>query len=258
MSTTVINVFSNIKEASDGFCDLWKSQIPFATSKTLNNMTFNIAKRKLPVDTQNEFAGGSTAFTKRGFIYDKSTKQQLWTTIETNPENQYLALQILGGVRKLSDMKESRNMTLTNVDGTKTTTRAILSPYAKNVASKMTKEGNLNQKPRATIFKRASKNGFVGFLPRKGWGKGAQSKSAGAYVRVGRGKNATIKKMINLTTRDFRYRAKFKFAENVAEGVNAPRWGFAAQFPVEVERAVISNLKHTQRKIDAKMKKIMG
>jgi hypothetical protein len=84
--------------------DAIRKQMPFATSRALNQMAFQVSQ-----DLRNQtpaFFDRPNAYTRKGFFYTRSTKADLVATVtagDTRDPNdrrrQYLARQIVGGTR---------------------------------------------------------------------------------------------------------------------------------------------------------------
>ena len=76
-----INVKVDIDNATRFLNVVKKDQIPFAASKTLNDLAYNLSQRVLPQKTQETFEGGATPFTQKGFRYKRSSKRDLIATV---------------------------------------------------------------------------------------------------------------------------------------------------------------------------------
>ena len=61
-----INVKSNIKEITKFTTTVQKKQIPFATSRALNDTAFNIARKDLPKFANRIFTGGAVQLNHAG------------------------------------------------------------------------------------------------------------------------------------------------------------------------------------------------
>ena len=84
-----IDLRSNIKEVTKDLSKTQKKQIPFATSQTLNQLAYELTKKKgtgvIGKATNKKFdkksGKGSTKFTQKNFFYDKSSKRSLTATV---------------------------------------------------------------------------------------------------------------------------------------------------------------------------------
>lgn len=95
-----IDIRSNIKEVTKYLTNVQKEQIPFAASRTLNDLAFKLARQVLPDETEKTFEGGATAFTRKGFRYTKSTKRDLIATVFIDPARaKYMKFMVQGGTR---------------------------------------------------------------------------------------------------------------------------------------------------------------
>lgn len=95
-----INVSSNIKEVKKELSKIEQQQIPFAASKTLNQIAFKAAREVLPKDADKTFQGGATRFTQRGFKYTKSNKRNLTAWVFIDPvTHDYMRFMVQGGRR---------------------------------------------------------------------------------------------------------------------------------------------------------------
>ncbi len=155
-----IDIRSNIKELTKELTKIQKEQIPFATSKTLNEIAYRAAKQELPKKPDEVFAGGAVNFTKTGFNYKKSTKRNLIASVFINPTRaKYMQFMVQGGAR-FPDK------------------RAIL---VSTKHSKLTKQGNLPRHYVRTIL--SDKQKYFSGIPK---GKGNDQDYAGIWERYGR------------------------------------------------------------------------
>ena len=96
-----IGIKADIKRATRKLNNAAKKQIPFAASKSLNELAFNISRKSLPKKADQVFEGGATSFTKRGFKYIKSTKRKLTSVVYIDDrQGKYMRYQVDGGERK--------------------------------------------------------------------------------------------------------------------------------------------------------------
>ena len=70
-----IDVTSSIDAAMAGLLDFEKKQVPFAASKTINDLAYEISRNVMPKEADSTFEGRATQFTKRGFKYSKSSRE---------------------------------------------------------------------------------------------------------------------------------------------------------------------------------------
>lgn len=95
-----IDIRSNIKEVTKYLTNVQKEQIPFAASRTLNELAFKLARQTMPEEADKTFEGGATPFTRKGFQYTKSTKRDLLASVFVNPTRaKYMQFMISGGTR---------------------------------------------------------------------------------------------------------------------------------------------------------------
>jgi len=96
-----ISVEFNIKEVTDYLTDLEKKQVPFATSRAINDVLFEARKEEM-VQIPN-FIDRPNPFTKRAFKVEKSHKKQkvINGSLIIKPiQWDYLQHQVKGGVRR--------------------------------------------------------------------------------------------------------------------------------------------------------------
>ncbi len=95
-----ISVKDDLDQLSRKLTYLQRDQIPFAVSKTLNQIAFNLSRQIMPQETDKTFEGGATRFTQRGFKYKKSDKRHLWVDIFIDKaQAKYMKFMIAGGTR---------------------------------------------------------------------------------------------------------------------------------------------------------------
>lgn len=92
-----ISVKDNIKDVVKSLSRIEKKQVPFAASQAINDVAYGLAKKQLPVEMDSTFAGGATPYTKRGFKFKKSSKQNLKAKVYS--ELDYMKLMVHGGQR---------------------------------------------------------------------------------------------------------------------------------------------------------------
>ena len=103
-----VSVKANVKQLTKGLNKIQRKQIPFATSKALNTLAFDV--RKTLQTVLPEYIDQPTPYTTRAIQVEKSTKKKLITTVGFRgfgfgkgkgsvPPAEYMALQIGGGTR---------------------------------------------------------------------------------------------------------------------------------------------------------------
>jgi hypothetical protein len=94
-----INVKADIKAATAKLNSVQRRQVPFATSKALNDTAWEVVKeeqRQMPAKLDRP-----TLFSIRAFGVDRSTKSKLFATVFVKPiQAAYLIFQIFGGRQK--------------------------------------------------------------------------------------------------------------------------------------------------------------
>jgi len=201
-----ISIESDVKRLSATLNRAQRTQIPFAISKTLNQIAYQVAKETMPKKADQTFAGGATPFTKRGFKYVKSTKNKLWATVFIDKDQaKYMKFMVQGGTR----FPEKR---------------AIL---VSTKQSRLNKYGNI---PRGTLQKMIDdRSKFF-----KGTPKGKPNAPAGIWERYGRkGRSSSAGQKIRLValyTSEAQYKPLFPFGEFTEGVVFSRRDGFALKF----------------------------
>jgi hypothetical protein len=210
-----INVSANIKEVTRQLSRTQKRQIPFATSRALNDTAFSIARKDLPRFADRIFTGGAVPFTKRGFKFIKSNKRKGTTNYLTafvfidKLQGSYMKFQVDGGVRKPKR-------------------KAILIPTNK---LRVNKYGNITRATRSNIINNKSKY-FKG-VPKGRFGEVYE----GIWERSG--DNQKIR-MVAKYKDDARYNKKFPFPTIVEKLVNNRTKGFRARFEQRLREALAS------------------
>ena len=103
-----ISVKADVKALTKGLDKIQRKQIPFATSKALNPLAFDV--RKTLQDVLPEYLDIPTPYTIRGVQVEKSTKKKLVSKVGFRsktfgkgqgsvPQADYMELQIKGGTR---------------------------------------------------------------------------------------------------------------------------------------------------------------
>jgi hypothetical protein len=207
-----INVSADLKEMSRKLSYLQREQIPFAASRTLNELAYDIARKTMPQKADDIFEGGATAFTKKGFKYEKSNKRNLIAKVFVDErQKEYMKFMIQGGTRFPRK-------------------RAIL---VSTKYSKLNKYGNFPRGKVADML--GDKKKFFSGQP-----KGQTSKPPGIWERYGRGSKSGGQRirLVALYTQDANYTPLFPFG-TFAEGVVFSRNdGFAKRFRDNLARAL--------------------
>lgn len=210
-----INVKVDIDKATRFLNTVQKDQIPFAASKTLNDLAFNLSQKVLPQKTQETFEGGATPFTRRGFRYKRSSKRDLIATVFIDPARaEYMKFMVDGGTR----FPKRRSILVS-------TKQSKLNQYG-NIP-----RGTLKQMvdDKAKFFKGIPK-GRTGEQYEGIWERyGRKSKDGGERIR-----------MVAKYTNKAGYKPKYPMG-TFAEGVVFSRSdGFQAKFLVNLQRAMAS------------------
>jgi hypothetical protein len=213
--TMQINVKIDVDKATRYLNVVNKDQIPFAASKTLNDLAFNISQKVLPQKTRETFEGGATPFTQKGFRYKRSSKRDLIATVFIDPVRaEYMKFMVDGGTRFPKR-------------------RAIL------VSTKQSKLNSYGNIPRGTMKQMIDdKAKFFKGIPKGRTGEqyegiweryGRKSKDGGERIR-----------MVAKYTGKAGYKPKYPMG-TFAEGVVFSRTdGFQAKFLMNLQRAMAS------------------
>ena len=177
-----LTIDSDVDRVFNELNETYMKQVPFAASQAINRVAYTIAKERLPSEADRNFHLGATRWTKQGFEYTKSHKNDLSAHVRTRAKNEYLALQIHGGTRRPEAGKGIIQRTRN---------------------SRTTKFGNVSKKMRANYLKRKSfDNYFVG-TP-----KGLNPKTQyGVWQRTKKG----LKMHMQIVNTPVKYNRKFKF-----------------------------------------------
>lgn len=198
-----IDVRSNIAEVSKGLTRIQKKQIPFATSKTLNELAFDISRKAMPQTADRTFRGGATPFTKKGFKYLKSNKNHLIAEVYVDSvQVEYMKFMVAGGTRFPKK-------------------RAIVVPTSK---MRLNKYGNMSKNKIKQIL--GDRDKYFSGVP-----KGMPSAPAGIWERYGRsgGRSKRIRP-VALYTQSAGYMPLFPFAKVGSSVVFARSNGFTERF----------------------------
>lgn len=207
-----ISVENNLDQISKKLSYLQRDQIPFAASKTLNQLAYQIAKRTMPEKADQTFQGGATAWTKKGFKYTKSDKRKLFVDVFIDKaQAKYMKFMIAGGTR----FPEKRAILVS-------TKQARLNKY-----------GNFPKGRVASMIN--DKRKFFTGTP-----KGQPNKPAGIWERYGRGSKAGGQRirLVALYTEDAQYMPLFPFGTFGEKVVFSRDDGFAKKFRENLAQAI--------------------
>ena len=212
-----ISVKSDVKQLTKSLTRIQRKQIPFATSKALNNVAFDV--RKALQDGLETHLDRPTPYTKRGVQVEKSTKKKLIAEVGFRSKTfgkgqgsvtqaEYMERQIKGGLRMPKGS-------------------AIPVPIVKNL--KLNKYGALTRNKVNNAL--GNKNKFFSGKPKGAKGKGT---GEGIWERYGGKRNPKIKMIIswNKTTD---YQARFPFKNIVTQSV---RKNFRKRFDNAIREAL--------------------
>lgn len=221
-----IDIRSNVKEATRNLTRLQRKQIPFTTSRTLNDMARKLAKPSKKgvgvigkatnrVFKKKSGRSGATEFTRKNWFYKKSNKQNLTAEVFWDESNaDFMKFQVRGGTRyprKRAIQVSTRH------------SKSLLNPF-----------GNIKREAVSAILDDRAKY-F------KGVPKGRGEDAAGIWERYGRSKRFPAGKKIRMVVAyegNAQYRPLFPFVK-VAEGfVFSREDGFAKLFRKNLEHAL--------------------
>jgi hypothetical protein len=206
-----IDVRSNIAEVTKNLTNIQRKQIPFATSKTLNELAFDISRKAMPQNADRKFKGGATRFTKQGFKYKKSSKNFLVAEVFVDDiQVEYMKYMVEGGTRFPKK-------------------RAIVVPTSK---MRLNKFGNMKEGQVKKIL--ADKDKYFSGVP-----KGHPGAPAGIWERYGRrGGRAKRIRPVALYTDSAGYMPLFPFAQIGKSVVFARSNGFTDRFRKNLLKAL--------------------
>lgn len=177
---------------------LEKKQVPFAVSKTLNELARGLATKELRGEANKTFEGGATAYSKGAFRYAKSTKRKLSATVYVDLKTrEYMKYQIDGGKRTPQKKK-------------------IFVP-SNNI--KKNKYGNLTRGKRNKIF--TDKTKYFQGSPN---GKSGTA-NEGVWERYGPKRGKKIR-MVGRFVKSAKYKKKLPFKKIIVDRVNNNANGF--------------------------------
>ena len=209
-----IVIKDEFKELTKQLEFMQRKHIPFAASKSLNELAFQIAKETMPEKADKEFAGGATRWTKQGFQYKKSTKANLTAEVFIDDARKtYMKFMVQGGTR----FPNKRAIT-------------VSTRY-----SKLNRYGNF---PKGMISEMlGDKKKFFSGKPR-----GHSNKPEGIWERYGRGSKAGGERirLVALYTKDAQYQPIFPFGKFTEGVVFSRNDGFAKKFRKNLAYAIAS------------------
>ena len=208
-----INIKSNIKQLTRSLNETQRKRIPFATSRALNDVAATAALGTLREKAERVFEGGATRYTKTGFRYNRSNKQNLTAEVFIDPSRaDYMKFQIAGGTRFPKN-------------------KAILIPTRN---TKLNKFGNIKRGTYNQIINNKQKyfsgvpKGLSGAHNEGIWERyGRQTKRGGQRIRM-------VAKFI----KDAGYQPLFPFAKTTEGVVFSRNDGVANRFRVRLREAL--------------------
>lgn len=217
-----IDLRNNIKEVTKDLTKTQKKQIPFATSQTLNQLAFELAKKKgtgvLGKATAKKFdkksGKGSTKFTQKNFFFDKSSKRSLTATVFWDDSRaDYMKFQVYGGTR------------FPNKRAIRVSTRH----------SNRYLDAFGNFKKGAIDEMMQDKSKFFSGSP-----KGAKKYSEGIWERYGRKtkKGGQKIRMVAAYEKDVKYKPLFPFGKIADTYIFSPKHGFQQKFLKNLSKAI--------------------
>ena len=212
-----ISVKADVKQLTKSLTRIQRKQIPFATSKALNNVAFDV--RKSLQDGLETHLDRPTPYTKRGVQVEKSTKNKLVAEVGFRSKTfgngqgsvtqaEYMERQIKGGLRTPKGS-------------------AIPVPIVKNL--KLNKYGSITRNKINNAL--GNENKFFSGKP-----KGAKSKGTGEGIweRYGGKRNPKIKMIISWNNHTD-YQARYPF-KNIA--MRSVRNNFRKRFDNALQQAL--------------------
>ena len=219
-----INVSSDIARTVRFLDDTYKKQVPFATSRALNDVAFALTQKRgnnsvLGKATNRSFrkksgSAGATTHTRRGFKFTKSSKRNLtaWVWWDES-RGDYMKFQVEGGTRF-----PSRRKLMIPTKNTKGLTDAF---------------GNFKQDRVTQALENKQK--FFSGKP-----KGIPSAKAGIWERYGRTKKKPSGRKIRMVAAYAdagRYTPLFPFERTVKGYVFGRQGAFTKQFRIRLAQA---------------------
>jgi hypothetical protein len=217
-----IDLRSNIKQVTKGLSRTHKKQIPFAVSKTLNQLAFELSKKKgkgvVGRATNKKFdkksGKGATTFTQKNFFYDKSSIRSLTATVFWDDRNaDYMKFLVYGGTR------------FPNKRAIRVSTRHS-NRYLDSFGN--FKKGAIDEMMQ-------DKSKFFSGSP-----KGAKKYSEGIWERYGRKtkKGGQKIRMVAAYEKDAQYKPLFPFGKIVDTYVFSQKHGFQKKFLKNLAKAI--------------------
>lgn len=214
-----IDLRDNIKEVTKELSRYQKRQIPFCASYAINGLLYPIAKQTLPKAMDIAFEGGAASFTKRGFFYKTSNKQNLTAYVYAGvKQDEYLKYQVFGGTRT------PKNVSLLNT----------------TINSPVNKQGNLKPNKRTQMIN--DKKKFFKGIPKGA--KWAGKENEGIWERYGRQRwSRRLKRKVHGQIRMVasykqrgQYKPVFPFRRLTEQAVFNVHTGFAPRFKAKLEQ----------------------
>ena len=213
----LISVKSDVKQLTKSLTRIQRKQIPFATSKALNNVAFDV--RKSLQDGLDIHLDRPTPYTKRGVQVEKSTKNKLVAEVGFRSKTfgkgqgsvtqaEYMERQIKGGLRTPKGS-------------------AIPVPIVKNL--KLNKYGSITRNKINNAL--GNENKFFSGKPKGAKGKGT---GEGIWERYGGKRNPKIKMIISWNN-NTDYQARYPF-KNIA--MRSVRNNFRKRFDNALQQAL--------------------
>jgi len=210
-----ISVKADIKALTRGLTDIQRRHIPYATSRALNDVAATVALKSLRQKAQEVFEGGATGFTKTGFRYEKSNKQNLMAKVFVEGARaEYIRFMVYGGTRFPKN-------------------RSLMIPTKH---TKLTKLGNIKRSEYAKMINDRTK--YFSGVP-----KGLQGEHlAGIWERYGRRTRRGGQKIRMVAKYRGRglYQPVFPYADTVAGVVFGRKDGVSERFRKRLAEALAS------------------
>lgn len=95
-----LNIESNIKQFSRSLTQIERKQLPFATSKALNDTAFDVRKQIVNRTYPRDFTARNTRFISAALRVSKSTKAKLIASVFDRLGRDYLQRHTTGGIKQ--------------------------------------------------------------------------------------------------------------------------------------------------------------
>jgi len=218
-----IDIRADIKAATKSLNRIERKQIPFATSQTLNQLAFELTKKRgagvigrATTKTFKKKSGtGATRFTQRNFFFHKSTKRELTAEVFWDESNaDYMKFQVAGGTRFPKQ-------------------KSVLVPTSHS-KKYLDAYGNFRPSVLDEMFGGKNPKYF------KGVPKGAKRQSEGIWERYGRQTKTGGQKirMVAAFKGNAQYQPLFPFGKITKDYVFSQDNGFARKFRSNLEKAL--------------------